>query len=341
MDRYLKGYGKILSEIDANGLELPFSTETKINAQDGFNVVLTIDEPFRIWQIKLWKSFDRQQLHQRSSVIIMDPRNGEILAMISKPDFDPNQPFAAPPGVDPSTWKGTTEADTELLRATVWRNKTIMDTYEPGSTFKSIVTAMGFEENVVHDNDTVVCQPVTVLGKTMNCWRTPHHGTETFREGVYNSCNPVFVNLGLKLGVERFYNYVSAFGFRKKTGINLPGEQLGLFHLNPTILDMSVASFGQRFTVTPIQMITAFSAIANGGTLVKPKIIKELTDQDGNIVKQYETEVVRKVISEKRLLGFAICCEESYPREPEKMPMAGYYVAGKTEHPKRPKKDIT
>jgi stage V sporulation protein D (sporulation-specific penicillin-binding protein) len=333
MDRYLKGIpGKILSEIDANGLELPFSTETKINAQDGFNVVLTIDETISYMADKaLEKALIDNNCINGGSVIIMDPRNGEILAMISKPDFDPNQPFAAPPGVDPSTWKGTTEADTELLRATVWRNKTIMDTYEPGSTFKSIVTAMGFEENVVHDNDTVVCQPVTVLGKTMNCWRTPHHGTETFREGVYNSCNPVFVNLGLKLGVERFYNYVSAFGFRKKTGINLPGEQLGLFHLNPTILDMSVASFGQRFTVTPIQMITAFSAIANGGTLVKPKIIKELTDQDGNIVKQYETEVVRKVISEKtaarvRDLLRGVVSEVTV----KNANVAGYYVAGKT-----------
>ncbi|HBN86058.1 MAG TPA: peptidoglycan glycosyltransferase [Clostridiales bacterium] len=333
MDRYLKGIpGKILSEIDANGLELPFSTETKINAQDGFNVVLTIDETIQYMADKaLEKALVDNNCIDGGSVIIMDPRNADILAMVSKPDFDLNQPFAVPPGQDASTWKGTTAEDTEILRSTVWRNKTIMDTYEPGSTFKSFTTAMGYEENVVHDHDSVVCQPVTVLGKTMNCWKRPPHGTETFREGVYNSCNPVFVNLALKIGVDKFYNYISAFGFRRKTGIDLPGEQLGLFHTQPTALDMSVASFGQRFTVTPIQMITAFSSLANGGTLLKPKIVKELTDQDGNIVKQYETEAVRDVVSVETCERIRDILEgvvsEGTGRNAK---VAGYNVAGKT-----------
>lgn len=333
MDRYLKGIpGKILSEIDANGLELPFSTETKINAQDGFNVVLTIDETIQyIADRALEKALTDNKCINGGSVIIMDPRNAEVLAMVSKPDYDLNNPFGCPPGQDESVWKGTTVEDTELLRSTVWRNKNIMDTYEPGSTFKSFVTAMGYEENVIHDHDMVACTPITVLGKTMNCWRRPSHGTETFREGVYNSCNPVFVSLALKLGVEKFYNYISAFGFRQKTGINLPGEQLGLFHAQPTMLDMSVASFGQRFTVTPIQMITAFSALANGGNLLKPKIVKELTDQDGNIVKQYDTEMVRKVISEETCARVQNILEgvvaEGTGRNAN---VVGYKVAGKT-----------
>ncbi len=301
MDRYLKGIpGKIMSEIDANGLELPFSTETKINAQDGFNVVLTIDETIQyIADRALEKALKDNNVIDGGSVIIMDPRNAEILAMVSKPDYDLNNPFACPPGQDPLIWQGTSKEEAEILRLTVWRNKTIIDTYEPGSTFKSFTTAMGYEENCIHDDDIVTDIPITILGKTIHCWKNPPHGTETFREAVYNSCNPVFVNLSLKLGVEKFYNYIAAFGFRQKTGINLPGEQLGMFHAQPTILDMAVASFGQRFTVTPIQMITAFCAIANGGDLLKPKIVKELTDKDGNIVKQYDTEVIRKVLSEE------------------------------------------
>jgi len=312
MEKYLKGVpGKILSEVDAGGRELPFRSEKRIEAQDGLNVVLTIDETIQyLTQKALEKAIDDWKVARGATAIVMDPRNGDILGLVSKPDFDLNNPFGFPDvsefiaqqfNISPDTWRGKSSAeDVEILRKTVWRNKAVIDTYEPGSTFKAITTAAGLEEDVIHPDDMVSDAPVMIAGHQLRCWRYYNpHGHETFREGVYNSCNPVFVRVAQQLGIERFYKYVEAFGFNEKTGISLPGEQLGLFHENPQEIDMAVASFGQRFTITPIQLICAYSAIANGGQLMKPRLIKELTDSEGNIVQKFEPEVVRNVISKK------------------------------------------
>lgn len=299
MDKYLKGVpGKILSEVDASGAELSMGQEQYIQPQDGNDVVLTIDETIQYFAEKtLEKAIADNNVINGATAIVMDPRNGEILALASKPDFDLNNPRAAPPGVDKTTWTGTSAKDVEYLQKTVWRNKAVVDTYEPGSTFKPITSAAGLEEGVITPDTQVTDATVKVGGWSINCWKPNAHLHETFREGVYNSCNPVFVRLAQKLGVDKFYSYVKAFGFYKKTGIDLPGEAISIIHTKPTEIDMCTASFGQRFKITPIQLIQAYGAIANGGELITPHVVKEVLDSSGNVIKKYEPNVVRRVIS--------------------------------------------
>ena len=333
MEQYLKGVpGKILSEVDAKGRGMPFKEERHIDAQDGLNVVLTIDEAVQHFAEKaLEKAIDDNKVLNGAAAIVMDPRSGEILAMASKPDFDLNNPTAPPPGVDPATWKGNTQEGIKMLQETVWRNKAVVDTYEPGSTFKAITSSAGLEENVVRPDSPVTDVTVTVGGWPINCWKPNAHGNETFTEGVYNSCNPVFVRVAQSLGVDRFYKYVKAFGFMEKTGIDLPGEAQSIFHKRPTEVDMAAASFGQRFQITPIQLITAYGAIANGGKLMKPHLVKEITDQEGNIVKKIEPEVVRNVISKKTSDELKTILEGVVSIGTGKNAyVKGYRVAGKT-----------
>lgn len=305
MDKYLKGIpGKILGEVDAVRRELPSVNENSINSQDGSNVVLTIDETIQYFAEKaLQQSIDDFKVLGGGTAIVMDPRNGEILAMVSKPDFDLNTPFSFPVGVsnfDTKNWDKLNSQDkTKKLSETVWRNMAVDNTYEPGSTFKAITSAAGIEEGLVNENTPVVDRVVKVGGWNIDCWKTGGHGNETFRESVYNSCNPVFVKLSQQLGIDTFYKYVKAFGFYDRTGIALPGEALSIMHVKPTETDMATSSFGQSFQITPIQMITAYAAIANGGNLLKPHIIKELTDSNGNIIEKYSPEITRNVISKQ------------------------------------------
>ena len=315
MEKYLRGTpGKILSEVDARNNAIPSDTEKRIDAQDGMNLVLTIDETIQYLASKsLDKAIDDYKVKQGAVAIVMDPNNGDILAFVSKPDYDLNTPFAYPknleglniPGLeelDHTKWVERSQASVNLLSKTVWRNKGISDTYEPGSTFKSITASAGIEEGVVTPDTITNDLAIKVTGwpKPIQCWRYYRpHGTETFREAVYNSCNPAFVKVAQSLGIKRFYSYVKAFGFTEKTGIELKGESKSIFQSNPKEIDMAVASFGQRFTITPLQLATAYTAIVNGGKLMKPRLVKELTDGDGNVIKTFEPEVIRTVISEQ------------------------------------------
>jgi len=309
MEKYIKGTpGKILSEVDAKGRAVPSDTEIRIDAQDGLNVVLTIDETIQYLATKsLEKTIQDYKVKQGGVAIVMDPRNGDILALVSKPDYDLNNPYARPSNVDgieidENDWVERSAETVNILSKTVWRNKAISDTYEPGSTFKTFTTAAGLEEGVVTPDTITDDLPIKVPGwpKPIYCWRKPRvHGTETFREAVYNSCNPAFVKVAQSLGIARFYGYVKAFGFYDKTGIELKGEGKSIFQSNPKEIDMAVASFGQRFTITPLQLATAYTAVVNGGKLMKPRLVKELTDSDGNVVKKFEPEVVRTVISKE------------------------------------------
>ncbi|MDF2987186.1 MAG: cell division protein FtsI/penicillin-binding protein 2 [Eubacterium sp.] len=299
MEQYLKGIpGKILSEVDASGMELTMGEEKYIQPQDGNDVVLTIDETIQYFAEKaLEKAIADNNVLNGATAIVMDPRNGEILALSSKPDFDLNKPRAAPKGKDISTWTGTSTEDVQYLQKTVWRNKAVVDTYEPGSTFKPVTAAAGLEEGAITPETQVTDATIKVGGWPINCWRPNAHLHETFREGVYNSCNPVFVRLSQQLGINKFYGYVKAFGFNQKTGIDLPGEARSIIHTKPTEVDMATASFGQRFQITPIQLIQAYGAIANGGDLITPHVVKEVVDESGNVIKKFEPNVVRKVIS--------------------------------------------
>ncbi|WP_242981177.1 PASTA domain-containing penicillin-binding protein [Ruminiclostridium sufflavum] len=301
MDKYLKGVpGKILSEVDASGVELSMGQEQYIQPQDGNDVILTIDETIQYFAEKtLEKAISDNNVINGATAIVMDPRNGEILALTSKPDFDLNNPRAAPSGVDKTAWTGTSTEDVQYLQKTVWRNKAVVDTYEPGSTFKPVTASAGLEEGLVTPETQVTDATIKVGGWNIHCWKPNAHLHETFREGVYNSCNPVFVRLAQQLGISKFYSYIKAFGFYQKTGIDLPGEAISIIHTKPTEIDMCTASFGQRFQITPIQLIQAYGAIANGGELITPHVVKEVIDSSGNVIKKYEPNVVRRVISKQ------------------------------------------
>jgi len=333
MDKYLKGVpGRILGEVDAGGRDLPFSKEQRIPAQEGMSVVLTIDETIQhLAEKALDKAIADNKVVNGATAIVLDPRTGEILAMASKPDFNLNSPKAAPPGVDPKTWSGQSADEIKKLSESVWRNKAVMDTYEPGSTFKAITSAAGLEENVIRPDSRVTDRTVTIGGWNIDCWKPNAHLDETFTEGVYNSCNPVFVRVAQSLGVPTFYKYVKAFGFYDKTGIELPGEAKSIFHQKPTEINMATAAFGQRFQITPIQLITAYGAVANGGKLLKPTLIKEIRDGEGNVVKKSEPEVVRNVISQKTSNTLKQILEGVVSEGTGKNAyVKGYRVAGKT-----------
>lgn len=314
---YLKGKnGYILTEVDGARQSMPLSEEVRIDPQSGNNVVLTIDETIQyLVEKSLENSIKGLKVSNGAACIVMDPKTGEILAMASNPSFDLNQPFAFPNITGDKqleklaekynwtanareTWKGRTAEEVKILNETVWRNKALSDTYEPGSTFKTITSAAALEEGIITKNSTVNDTPYSLLGATIRCWRkNNHHGAEPFYKAVWNSCNPVFAKLAVQLGVDTYYKYVEAFGFRDKTGIQFPGEGTSIFHKKPTDLDLAVTAFGQRFQVTPLQMAAAYCAVANGGELLVPKLVKEITDPSGSPIEKSEKEVVRQVVS--------------------------------------------
>lgn len=305
-DKYLKGVpGRIITAKNALGSDMPYKYEKYINAQNGVNVVLTIDEVIQHFVEKeLEAAIEKYDVKKGAACIIMHAKTGEILAMATKPDYDLNAPFTL-----------TNQADIDVLetlngeerqkylsdaRNRMWRNKAVCDTYEPGSTFKTFVAAMAIEENVVKDNDTFNCPGYHVVGKwRIHCHKREGHGLETFIKGVHNSCNPVFMQIGARLGNQKFKDYYKRFGFMDATGFELPGEASGLFFNDEDFneAELATSSFGQGFNITPLQLITAMSAITNDGKMIKPKIVKELVDDEGNIVKSFETEVIRDVIS--------------------------------------------
>ncbi|MGI6622371.1 MAG: penicillin-binding transpeptidase domain-containing protein [Acetivibrionales bacterium] len=339
LESTLKGVpGTILNEVDVLGRQVKFSKERYIDAIDGYDVYLTIDETI---QYLAEKAIDQAildyDLKRGATAIVMEPNTGEILGMASKPDFDCNDPDALPAGMIDEDWGGFNDPeDSKYLWQTVFRNKAVMDTYEPGSVFKAITASAAIEENLVTRDTPEICKPISLAGHTINCWRKGGHGPEDFLHAVYNSCNPVFVKTGLDLGVEKFYEYFTMFGFREKTGIELLGEPSAeelkkVQHTDPKEIDLAVSSFGQRFQISPIQLITAYSAIANGGNLMKPTIIKQISDSEGNIIKKFEPQVVRKVISEDTAREVCSILEGVVSEGTGKNAyVAGYRIGGKT-----------
>ncbi len=339
LDNTLKGVpGKIMNEVDVLGRQISYSQERYIDAIDGYNVYLTIDETIQHFAEKtLQQAVLDYNLKNGGMIIVMNPKTGEVLAMASYPDFDPNDPDGLPDFVDDPEWGGfSDEEDSKLLWQTVFRNKAVMDTYEPGSVFKAITASAAIEEGVVTPTTPEFCKPISLAGHTINCWRRGGHGAEDFTLAMYNSCNPVFVTTALDLGIEKFYKYVRLFGFQERTGIELQGEPSNeefksLWHSDPKEIDLAVSSFGQRFQISPLQLITAYSAIANGGTLLKPTIIKQITDNDGNIIKKFEPQVIRKVISEETAKTVRTLLEGVVSEGTGKNAyVSGYRIGGKT-----------
>ena len=325
--------GRIITAVDAAGNELPYDEITRLDPKDGNNVVLTIDAVIQDMAAKALKeTIEEFHVTEGGAIVVMQPDTGDVLAMASYPDFNLNDPYGAPEGYDSNNWIGNTNESVKILSETVWRNKALTDTYEPGSTFKSITTAIGIEEGIVNKDTMVSDSPLDLSGWKIRCWRKSNdHGSETFADAVKNSCNPVFAKLSLQIGIETFYRYIESFGFRTKTGIMLSGEANSIFHSNPTEIDMAVTAFGQRVQITPIQLATAYCAIANGGKLIQPRIVKEITDSDNVVVKSYDTTVVRQVISESTSKAVLEMLEQVVASGTgSNAYVSGYRVAGKT-----------
>lgn len=327
--------GRILTAVDAGGNELPYDEIRRIEPINGYTAVLTLDANIqKIAENALKEAIEANGVKNGGTILVLNAKNADILGMASYPYFNLNDPYGAPLGVeniDVENWNGHTQEDVATLSATVWRNKALTDTYEPGSTFKTITAAIGIEENVIKADSIVNDNDYSLAGWTIHCWRYGGHGTETFAQAVKNSCNPVMAKLSMDIGLKKFYDYVEAFGFKDKTGIVLSGEAQSIFHTNPTEIDMAVTSFGQRFQVTPLQVATAYCAIANGGTLMQPRIVKQLVDDNGAVVKSYDVTEVRRVISESTSASLLQILESVVAEGTgSNAYVSGYRVAGKT-----------
>ncbi len=332
--------GRVVTLKNAHGTDMPFQEERHIDSENGLNVVLTIDESVQHFAEKhLMDAYTQAEAVEGVSAIVMDVETAEVLAMASMPNFDLNTPNEM---VDEVTLKRLDEIEDEQLyeeavasaKNKMWRNKAVVDSYEPGSCFKIMTMAMALEEGVVTPEDNFYCAGFKkVEDRTIHCAEEDGHGPETFRDGVKNSCNPVFMEVGQRVGNEKFKQYYKAFGFLDKTGFDLPGEASGIFFSEEqfNVVELATASFGQGQKVTPLQMITAVSAIANGGTLMKPYLVKQLTNEDGAVVQQFEPTVVRQIVSEETSAIVRELLEETVTSGGgQNAYIKGYRVAGKT-----------
>ena len=335
----LKGVsGQVLVSVDATGKEIPLNDENYVPSEDGLNLVLTIDE--RIQHIV--EKYLKQAMIDNAPVeygtcIVMNPKTGDILAMATAPDYDPNDPFTVQDEEIQANWDNMTVSEKTKARQEMWRNRAVTDTYEPGSVFKTVTAAIAVEEGLVTDVDAVnfsCTGKLTVEGWDIKCWRSYNpHGPQSLRRGLMNSCNPVFMTVALKIGKSTFYDYLSAFGVAKSTGSGILGEVSGIIHKAEDATDSTVATagFGQGFTLTPLNMLNVICCIANDGKLMQPRIVKEITDNDGNIIESYEPVVLKQVISESTSDAVLDMMESVVSDGTGRYAQVkGYYVAGKT-----------
>lgn len=340
---YLTGEnGKLVIAKNAVGTDMPFDYEKLIPAKNGNNIVLSIDEVIQHFLEKnLEEGIINNKVINRAAAIMMDVNTGDILGMAVKGGFDLNKPFDIVDENDRARIEGLSDEEKAKARAEAlekqWRNKAVSDTYIPGSVFKIITSSMAFEENLINEQTPFNCTGSLIPFKgarPIRCHKHGGHGAQIFERAFCNSCNPAFITIGQTLGAQKFYQYYDSFGFTEKTGIDLPGEANGIFFSKDgsmAPMDLAVASFGQNFSVTPIQMITAVSAVANGGYLLKPHVVKQIVDQQGNIVKSSERIVRRQVISEntaKRLCAILKLNAEDGGATSGYVP--GYRIGGKT-----------
>lgn len=335
--------GKYVLAQDARKNDMPFEYERYIEAENGYNIVTTLDIYIQYeLENQLEKTFVESAAGNRVTGIVMDVKTGGILAMATYPSFDLNSPYT----LDEYSEAKLTEFDEGSdeykeayfnLLYSMWNNKAITETYEPGSTFKIITTAMALEEKEVETNDMFYCSgslKVEGWSKPISCHKHTGHGSVTFRVGLQQSCNPVLMTIAQRVGRERFYNYFDAFGYREKTGIDLPGEVSGIYaaYKDFNIVSLAVYSFGQTFKTTPIQQIRAVSSVANGGYLMTPHLLKDIVDDDGNVVQSYNDEKVRQVVSTEVCETITDILEEGVAGDggAKNAYVKGYRVAAKT-----------
>ena len=364
-DEYLTGApGRLVTATNANGTLMPFDYSQNVEAQDGNSLVLTIDETIQsICEKYMKQGIKDSDVYNRGVCIAMDVKTGEILAMATVGGYDPNEPFTisreeqkkieeidteyliengyleegsnkTPQEIAEITETAKSEAESQAL-AKMWRNKAISDTYYPGSVFKMITLSMALEEGTVDEKSSFNCSGYFKLyEENIGCHNTSGHGTQNYEQALCNSCNPAFIQIGQSVGEEDFWEYYQAFGFSDKTGIDLPGESDDLFFTEDGSMgpvDLAVASFGQNFSITPIQMITAASAIANGGKIVQPHVVKQILGADGSVVENISTDAKRQAISEDTAAELRRIMEQNAIHGTGKNGyVAGYRVAGKT-----------
>lgn len=303
-DKYLSGSpGRWIKTTDASGRQMPYDGEKIIDAEDGLNVVLTIDEAIQHFAEKAAMESLMETQAKNVSIIVMEPKTGDVLAMANLPHYNPNNPREPLDDGKKQIWQDLSMEELQKEWYSMWRNFAISDVYEPGSTFKTVVAAAALEEGVANIDTNFYCNGFIrdIPGAVLKCsrWYNPH-GPQTLKEGMDNSCNIVFVDLGRKLGKEKLYKYIKAFGFGETTGIELLGEQAGIIPPNIDVIrevNLATMSYGHGIAVTPIQLINAVNAMANGGYLMKPRIVSQLIDNEGNIIMENETEIIRQVIS--------------------------------------------
>ena len=289
-DEYLQGTnGKILTLTDARGIEIENAGESRLEPVNGYDLCLSLDYNIQMYCEQAAKKVCTKKSADSVSVIVMNPQNGELMAMVNYPEFDLNDPFT----LVGDNGEAVSAKEKQNLLNKMWRNQCISDTYEPGSTFKIITAAAALEEGVVKLDDTFYCPGYKIVeDRRIRCARTTGHGAETFETGIMNSCNPVFMELGERLGAENFVGYFKQFGLLSKTNIDLPGEAGTIMHKTENIgpVELATISFGQSFQITPIQLVTTVSSIINGGTRVTPHFGVSVQDADGNTVKTFSYE---------------------------------------------------
>lgn len=319
---YLKGTnGKILTLTDARGVEIENAGERRQEPVDGYNLRISLDYNIQTYCEQAAKRVMEQKSADSVSIIVMNPKNGEVMAMVNVPEFNLNDPFTLieQPKTDTAEENGElseienmgeTQETSEILSAgnkqdllnQMWRNQCINDTYEPGSIFKVITASAALEEGVVNVDDNFFCPGYKMVeDRRIRCAKAGGHGAETFTQGIMNSCNPVFIEVGLRLGVDNFYKYFKQFGLLNKTGIDLPGEAATIMHKKENVgpVELATISFGQSFQITPIQLATTVSSLVNGGNRVTPHFGVDIQDDQGNVVKTFSYDTGEQIVSEK------------------------------------------
>ena len=335
--------GRYITARDSHGNEMPYEYQSYIEAQDGYSIVTTLDINVQAaLEEQLRTTYIESGGQNRATGMVIDVETGELLAMATYPTFDLNNPRALneydQAALDASGYAVDSDEYKKLkqdLQLNTWSNKAVTEVYMPGSTFKIVTASMAYEENLVVENEHFYCPGYhTVLGIKMRCHETKGHGSLNFAQGLQHSCNPIFMMMGGRIGRERFYNYFSSFGYLEKTGIDLPGEGTSIFYRENAFseLDLATASFGQNFKISPIQQLMAVTTVANGGYLLTPRLVKEVLDSEGNVIKTYTTETKRQVISTATSEKLATILEEgvSGGAGGKNAYVAGYRVAAKT-----------
>lgn len=331
-EKYLKGInGKILTTTDARGIELDGVAEDRLEPEAGNTLRISLDYTMQKYALQMAEKVRTEKQADKVGIILMNPQNGEIYAMVNVPEFDLNQPFMLN---NEETGENLTDEQRQDALNQMWRNGCINDTYEPGSTFKIITASAGLEEGAVHLTDQFSCPGYKVVeDRRIRCHKVGGHGAENFVQGIQNSCNPVFIEVGLRIGVDRFFDYFRQFGLMDLTGVDIPGEAGTIMHKKENVgqVELATISFGQSFQITPIQLATTVSALVNGGRRVTPHFGMEVLSAEGKKVKTFRYNAKKHIVSEKTSQTMRELLESVVTEGSGKNAyVEGYRIGGKT-----------